>query len=336
MRTGNLQESVLKRSVLKQISHKSCKEREWKIVEGPAVGNDAAVIRPDDAPSCLAIHSDSIVGNWSTTGTFAVERALANVVCAQAQPYGILVDIVLPAPGEESALKGIMRQISDTCRQYGIKILGGHTEVSRYVMKPVISVTAIASKQEETGIQKAQPGMDLVLTKWIALGGSVILAEHRKEKLSQYFTPQYIHNISRLEQAVSVMPEASVLQSRKSVYGLHDLAYGGVFAALWQFSVANQVGIDVVLEQIPIQQETVELCELLEVNPYQLESTGSLLFATDDAKSVCEALWKEGIPATVIGKTTGDHNKILRHRHEEEIRHLEPPAADELFRMEIF
>lgn len=42
---------------------------------------------------------------------------------------------------------------------------------------------------------------------------------------------------------------------------MQDLSEGGIFGALWEMADGAGIGLDVALKRIPIQQETVEICE---------------------------------------------------------------------------
>lgn len=55
---------------------------------------------------------------------------------------------------------------------------------------------------------------------------------------------------------------------------------GGILSGLWKMAEASGVGLDVDLRRIPIRQETIEVCERLDVDPYKLESEGTVLLGT--------------------------------------------------------
>lgn len=93
---------------------------------------------------------------------------------------------------------------------------------------------------------------------------------------------------------------------------------------------AGGVGLEIDLRAIPIRQETVEICEFFGVNPYQIMSSGSMLIAAEDGQAVVRALKDAGIPGTVVGRTTASNARILRNK--EEIRYLDKPQPDELYR----
>lgn len=104
---------------------------------------------------------------------------------------------------------------------------------------------------------------------------------------------------------------------------MHDVAGGGIFGALWELGEQAGVGLQVHLKKIPIKQETVEICEFLGYNPYEMRSDGALLLVTNEGHTLVEALAQEGIAAEVIGMITDGNDKVILN--DEEKRYLEPP-----------
>ena len=103
-----------------------------------------------------------------------------------------------------------------------------------------------------------------------------------------------------------------------------------MFGALWEMAEAGGVGLEADLRAIPVRQETVEICEFFDVNPYQIMSSGSMMIIADDGRAVVEKLEQAGIHGTVVGRTTGENARILRNNGE--IRYLDRPQPDELYR----
>ncbi len=112
---------------------------------------------------------------------------------------------------------------------------------------------------------------------------------------------------------------------------MHDVTEGGIFGALWEIGAASNVGLEIDLKAIPIKQETVEICEFFDINPYQLISSGSMLMIAADGKELVEALAKEGVCATVIGKVIAGNDRVIVR--DDERRFLEPPKTDELYKV---
>ena len=97
---------------------------------------------------------------------------------------------------------------------------------------------------------------------------------------------------------------------------------GGVYGALWRLGERLRAGMRVSLPEIPISQLTIEICETLDRDPYQIPAGGSALFVTAEPERLIEALAQAGVEATDIGVLAAEAARILENRDEE--RFLEP------------
>ena len=101
-------------------------------------------------------------------------------------------------------------------------------------------------------------------------------------------------------------------------------------AALWDIAEASGTGLKVDLRSIPVQQETIEICEIFDINPYRLISGGSLLIACDNGLDMVDALRAEGINAEIIGRLTDSNDKIIMN--DGEVTYLDLPQPDEILK----
>ena len=92
-------------------------------------------------------------------------------------------------------------------------------------------------------------------------------------------------------------------------------------------------GMEIDFRKIPILQETIEICEWLQVNPYYLHSQGGLLIAVpkEQVEQFTQAFICEGFPLTELGVCTAGRAGILRNG--EEVRYLDKPQPDEILRI---
>ena len=174
-----------------------------------------------------------------------------------------------------------------------------------------------------------QAGQELVLTKWAGLEGTAILASEKEEVLKSKLPAEIVDNAKELSAYLSVIPDSRVAMET-GVSAMHDVTEGGVFGALWEMASASGVGIEVDLKKIPIRQETIEICEVFDINPYMLISSGSMLIGTSHGSLLVEKLRQAGIHSAVIGYATEGNDRVICNG--EERRFLEPPKTDELFR----
>lgn len=179
-------------------------------------------------------------------------------------------------------------------------------------------------ERENTGTMR--PGQDLVVAGYAGLAGTVILARMQRASLKRWFTGDYLDMIISHED----MAWNGNLEYWKS-FGATECepaGEGGILTALWNLSGAYETGIEFSLRRIPVKQETIEVCERLELNPYRLYSKGCCLLAADNGGQMVEALSREGIFARVIGKVNrGIAREIMSA---EGHGYLDRPQPDEM------
>ena len=326
MEIGKVPENVLKRAVFKQIRH-----RRDEVLLHPGVGEDcsAVAVEPDEA---LVFSTDPITGADKGMGTLAVHITANDLASAGAEPVGILTSIILPPRTREIKLRRLMEEIEIACKSLSIEVMGGHTEVSDVVNRPVITVTGVGKVKRDKIVSTGglQPGDDIVMTKWAGLEGTSIIASEQEEKLKETLPQELVEKAAGFIKYISVVPEAKIA-SEMGVSAMHDITEGGVFGALWEMGAASDVGITADLMKIPIKQETIEVCEVFDINPYTLISSGSMLIGTPHGNILVDELEANGIHAVVIGRATEGNDRIVINGDEK--RFLEPAGADELYKI---
>ncbi len=326
MKVGKIPESVLKRSVFKQIHTK----RE-EVLLGAGVGEDCAAIKLAD-DEMFVISTDPITGTAADIGHLAIHVTMNDLASAGAKPIGVMLTILLPESVQEIDLKKMMGQMEQVCNELNVQIMGGHTEVTKVVNQPLISVCGVGKAKvgKLVSTSGANPGDDILASKWIALEGTSIIAKEKEAELLQRYPGELVRTAQEFDQYLSVLPEAKVAVM-SGVSAMHDVTEGGIFGALWELAESSGVGLEIDLRKIPVKQETIEVCEFFHINPYELISSGCMLMASPDGNTLVRELKKAGIHAAVIGKATAGNDRVLLN--EEERRFLEPPKPDELFNL---
>ena len=179
-------------------------------------------------------------------------------------------------------------------------------------------------------LSRVRPGQDLVVTKWIGLEATAILAKEKEEELLKEFSPEFVRTAREFDRYLSVVPDAGAAAAA-GVCAMHDITEGGVFGALWEVAEGANVGLEADLKKIPIRQETVEICEAFHLNPYHIMSSGSVLAVTEDGPGLVRELERAGIPAAVVGRTTSGKDRIVRNG--EDVQYLTRPQTDELYKV---
>lgn len=327
MKIGKVPENVLERSVFKQLHTKRP-----EVLMGAGIGEDCAAVKLAE-DEIFVLSTDPITGTAKDIGKLAIQITVNDLASSGAEPVGVLLTILLPPEAKESHLKKIMEQMEEACAAAKVQIMGGHTEVTTVVNQPVVTVCGVGKAKEGKLVltSGARPGMDIVVTKWVGIEGTSIIAKEKEEELKTRFSASFIDKAKDLDVYLSVLSEAAVAVN-SGVSAMHDITEGGIFGALWEMAEASGIGLDIDVKKIPIRQETIEICEFYGINPYRLISSGSMLMATEDGNKLVRELEKAGINAVVIGKATEGKDRMIR-KDDEEHSFLERPKTDELYQV---
>jgi hydrogenase maturation factor len=291
-------------------------------VLGPGIGHDAAVIafcepgkgRPD---RYLVVKTDPITFASDEIGWYAVHVNANDVACTGATARWFLATLLLPqARTDEALVDGIFDQIAHTCEQLDIALVGGHTEITHGLDRPVV-VGSMLGEVDGTALVRpdgAQPGDILLLTKGIAVEGTAIIAREKGDELDAVDRSlvtrgrEFLH-----EPGISVVRDAAVATAAGDVHAMHDPTEGGLATGLLELAQAAQVGLVVDQAAIPVFPETAALCEALELDPLGLIASGALLLAvaSDDADAIRAALGEEEIAAACIGRVVAPERGVV-------------------------
>jgi len=100
---------------------------------------------------------------------------------------------------------------------------------------------------------------------------------------------------------------------------------------LWELGEQIKSGFTIDIRKIPVKQSTIEVCERVEVNPYELSSVGALLMVTEDGEGLVEKLRAQNLQAEIIGNVSDNNERVLLNKGEK--RFLDKPGIDELYRI---
>ena len=176
----------------------------------------------------------------------------------------------------------------------------------------------------------AKPGQEIVMTKWIGLEGTAIIAKEKEEELLERYNQSFLNKAKRMTESISLDRDIEIAKEA-GVTSIYPLGQGGIFACLWEMGENRQSGLVVDLHKILLKQETVEICEFYNINPYMLMSSGSMLMISDKAYYLVKKFEAEGIEASVIGFMTENNDRLVISG--EECRYLVTPKRDELYKL---
>ena len=184
MRPGKFSESVLKRSVLKQI-----KTKREEVNRGAEVGEDCALFSFEKKEGTLLTTAPIIVEEVESIG-FQLAAIVNNVAAAGGEPVGIMVSSILPDKILESVVQRLSGELERACHQLNLQIAGGNTVITAAVTKPVLNITVIGKKDvaKHQNFHKYQAGQvvfvvhifanGLITVKYLIFNGECSLRIH--------------------------------------------------------------------------------------------------------------------------------------------------------------
>ena len=325
LETGKLDSELLKKIVFGKITYRSD-----DVSVRPGIGEDCAVMDFGDYDCIMS--TDPISSAVSDIGRLAIHITCNDIASNGVQPLGIMLAVMLPEGTTAEDVECIMGQAAETAADVKVEIIGGHTEITPAVKQPVIVSTAIgkALKGVSQSGNDMVPGDFIMMTKAVGLEGSGIIACDYEEQLSGILSAKELARAKSFLDLVSVVPEG-IAAGTVGTHGMHDITEGGILGAVWEMCQISGRGAQVWKDEIPVEPETVKICDHYDIDPLRLISSGSMLMAAKDGNRLVMELQKEGIPAVIIGKATAGRDRILRN--EDECRYLEPPKTDELYKV---
>src|SRR5918996_32081 len=288
-----------------------------RVLVGPAVGEDAAIIDMGDRH--LIAKSDPITFATDAIGYYAVVVNANDIATRGGQPKWFLATLLLPEQTTSVALvESIFAQIAEACRSFGITVVGGHTEVTYGLDRPILAGHMLG-EVDPAGLittSGAQIGDVLLLTKGICVEGTAIIAREREPELRRSDVSESIIQRAKnflFEPGISVVRDARIAIGAGRVHAMHDPTEGGLAMAVHELATAAQGGIVIEGNHIPILEEAVLLCGAYGLDPLGTIASGALLIATppEDALQIQQALQANNLGCAAIGRIVPPSEGVL-------------------------
>lgn len=278
-----------------------------RVLLGPGIGLDCAVV--DAGEKYWVFKSEPITFAADQIGWYAVEVATNDIATTGAIPRFMLLTLLLPeGRSDEELVRSISDQVFAACRQRSITLLGGHTEVTHGIDRPLLAATLIGEVAKERLItpRGARPGDILLLTKGIPIEATALLAREFPQRLQAHLADGEIAAAADFlhHPGISVLADAQIAVQAGRVTAMHDPTEGGLSAALWE--IAQACGHDVEFEPsaVFIPPLSARICRVFGLDPFATIASGALLLAVEpqDADAILSALRQQDIAASRIGR----------------------------------
>jgi hydrogenase expression/formation protein HypE len=295
LRLGKLPPEILERYLL-GMTGASSKE----LVVAPSLGVDFGVVRHGDAS--LIVSSDPVTGVKGRVGWYAVNVSANDIATSGNRPQFLQSIILLPEGSRVGDVAAMASEMHKTASELGITIVGGHTELTPGLKRPIVITTAFAFASSYVTAAGARDGDSIMITKTAGVEGTAICATESR-LVAKKMGPRATAEARRYIEKMSVVDEAVSAYATGAVHAMHDCTEGGVLGAVYEMSRAAGVGFELREGDIPVGKETSEVCSMLQLDPLRLISSGTLLISVEKGRErdVSKAVAEAGSRATVVG-----------------------------------
>lgn len=315
-----------------------------RVLLGPGIGIDCAIL--DLGQQLLVLKSDPITFATEEIGWYSVQVNANDIATTGALPRWMMVSVLLPENKTTPELaKRISSQLYEACQNINVSLIGGHTEITHGLDRPVLSATMIGEIERDKLITPAgaHESDHILLTKGVPIEATAILAQEFPDQLTHVKSPDHLSQ-EELHQArnylrqpgISILKDAQFAIHSGVVHAMHDPTEGGLLTALWELAQACGHSICVDLDKVHIPDLSKRVCKIMEINPLAAIASGALLLAVDskDSSRICSSLQQENISCGQIGKIlestpkpqvwniSSGHQELLDYPERDEIARL--------------
>jgi len=279
------------------------------VIVGPKLGEDAAIIRVNSG--YLVTHVDPITGALESIGPLSIYVPANDIAVRGVRPRWFLLTILLPGDCDEGTLDSIMRGVEAALGRLKASLVGGHTECTPNLGRPILISTAIGMGSRYVTTAGARVGDVVLVTKYVAIEGTMVLATDFKDELKRRgVSDDVLESSRRLIDWVSVVDEAIALADLAT--SMHDPTEGGLLQGLIELAEASGVGLRVYAHRIPILRETKAIFDALNLDPLRALGSGMLIatIPKDSLDKAADALSKLGVNYSVIGEVIDGEPRI--------------------------
>ncbi|HOK56768.1 MAG TPA: HAD-IA family hydrolase [bacterium] len=270
----------------------------------PGVGIDCAIFRMKD--KYVYAKADPITLTSKDIGFYLVNINVNDISVMGGVPEWFLCVLFFPENTVFSDIEYVFSQISNECKKFNIKWIGGHTEIISGIEKVIAVGFMIGSKIKRVKFLKIKQGDKIFLVKEIGIEGASIIAREKFDELKKYFSEKYLKKVknSIKNPGISVFKETKLMWENFKIKWMHDPTEGGISTALYEISESKKIGIVVNLKKLKFYSPVIKFCKVLGFNPLGIISSGCILGIIDrkEEKKLIDFCKKNRIKLQIIGE----------------------------------
>ncbi|MGD2036391.1 MAG: AIR synthase-related protein [Desulfobacterales bacterium] len=293
------------------------------VLINPGVGEDITAV-DIESREVLVLKADPITFATDSIGQYAVLVNANDIATSGAVPRWFLTTLFFPSGTTPSQIQHVFKELKIFCRQWGITLCGGHTEITDAVNRPIVAgmMTGTVARRDLIDKRCMKKGDRVLLTKGVAVEGTAIIAREFGNRLKKLgMAAAEVNRCRQFLDNISIITEAKIAAAYAGTSAMHDITEGGLATALEELSIAGGRSIRVNTDNIPVYPETQKICSLLDINPLGLIGSGSLLICcrSKDSIKIMKDIAAAGIEITPIGEVMDRSQGIKAYKGKKQV-----------------
>lgn len=273
--------------------------------------------------------------NYDFAANAALIGAFNELYSLNATPINITIGLIMPLDAKPQDATAVMEQLSEMTEKEAVPIT--NINVTAQAVNRAILTVCLNGKKATAGDfagnsseGKSGNAADVVIAGYVAGLGTAVMADLKRDRLKEVFAEPFIKSASNFKEHLNILKilQTAFLEGAEYILPFSE---GGIFAGLWDLAEKLKSGLSIDLKRIPIKQETIELSEVLKINPYLIDSTGAVMIVTENGRDLVRKLDGEGISAALVGTLNKGNDKVLLN--DGEVRYIDRPQIDEIYKL---
>lgn len=277
---------------------------------GPAHGVDFGLLDLGGTGLVLATDPISILPSlgFDRAARFALHVVLSDVAVSGLAPSHLSVAFSLPDAITDEEFATLWSAIDDECSALGVNVVTGHTARypgASYPWVGAATAMAVGDPDEVVRPDGARPGDVLLVTRGPAVETTGLFASLFPDALRERgLDAATVDDAADRLDEVRLVRDAVAAAEAGTVHAMHDATEGGLLGAFCEMAESAGVRFEVDSAEIPFRPGVESVCEALDVDPWSVTTSGTLVLAVDadDVAAVRAALEARGTPVGVAGE----------------------------------
>lgn len=199
-------------------------------------------------------------------------------------------------------------------------------------IKKVVNATKYPVNPEES---KILPGQDILVTGYMGQLGADIMSRFERDRMSSRLPEPFMDKALTGTEAYKRFCALADFLSVPENWDTYGITYSavisesGMYKNLYDLGKVSGIGFTVNYPEVPIKQATVEFCEIVEADPWEMFTGNSVIIVCDRGPALKRKIEEQtGCNCELCGYMTKGKDKFIAHK--DQMSRVNRPKPDAL------